>query len=95
MRTYIEHLRTKPEHTKNQIAFGVSAIVTFFIFMFWLSGQSISLSDSQEVAKKNESPFAAIGTMSANIIDAIKTGFGKNEVYVAPDIEVLPGGDKK
>ena len=59
--------------------------------MFWLSGQSISLSDSKEVAKKQESPFAAIGTMSANLIDAFKTGFGKREVYVAPDIEVLPG----
>lgn len=91
MRTYIEHLRTKPEHTKNQIAFGVSAVVTFFIFMFWLSGQSISLSDSGTVAKKEESPFKAIGTMSANLIDSIKVGFGKTEEYVAPDIEVLPG----
>lgn len=63
--------------------------------MFWLSGQSISLSDSKEVAKKEESPFAAIGTMSANIVDAFKTGFGKREVYVAPDIEVLPGSDRK
>lgn len=91
MRTYIEHLRTKPEHTKNQIALGVSAVITFFIFMFWLSGQSIALTDKKEVAKTKENPFQAIGSMSANIYDSIKTGFGAREVYVAPDIEVLPG----
>lgn len=91
MRTYIEHLRTKPEHTKNQIALGISAVFTFFIFMFWLSGQSIALTDKKEVTKAKESPFQAIGNMSANIYDSIKTGFGAREVYVAPDIEVLPG----
>ncbi len=96
MRTLIEHLKTKPEHTKNQIAFGVSAVATFFIFMFWLSGQTIALTDENTVAKKEkDGPLDSIGVMSANIIDSIKTGFGKTEVYIAPDIEVLPGDDKK
>jgi hypothetical protein len=91
MRTYIEHLRTKPEHTKNQIAVGISAVFTFFIFMFWLSGQNIALTDKKEVVKKDKGPIESITDMSANIIDSIKTGFGVREVYVAPDIEVLPG----
>lgn len=85
MRTYIEHLRTKPDHTKNQIAFGVSAVITFFIFMFWLSGQNISVTE-----KKQRGPVESIANMSANVIDSIRTGFGTKE-YVAPDIEVLPG----
>lgn len=95
MRTYIEHLKTRPEHTKNRIAFGVSAVFTFFIFMFWLSGQTIALSEEGEVAKEKSGPIESISNMSANLIDSIRVGFGKKEVYVAPDIEVLPGNDKK
>ncbi len=59
--------------------------------MFWLSGQNIALTDKKEVVKKDKGPIESITDMSANIIDSIKTGFGVREVYVAPDIEVLPG----
>lgn len=94
MRTYIEHLKEKPEHVKNNIALSVSAVITFFIFMFWLSGQSISLTEGKEVAKE-KGPIESVSALTANVVDAVKTGFGKREVYVAPDIEVLPGSDRK
>ena len=93
MRTYIEHLRTKPEHVRSNIAVMVSGVVTIFIFMFWLSGQNIFLNES-ETAKRESTPLQSLTSLSANVIDSFRTGFGVREVYVAPDLEVLPGKKK-
>lgn len=90
---YLDHIRRKPEHVRSHIALISSGVVTFFIFMFWLSGQNLFL-DTSEVATRKTTPLENISGMTASVIDSFKTGFGVQEVYVAPDIEVLPGKKK-
>ncbi len=93
MRTYLDHLRTKPDHVKSNIAMLASSVITLFIFMFWLSGQNLFLNEKQ-IAQKEKTPIETISALSANVIDSFRTGFGVREVYVAPDLEVLPGKKK-
>lgn len=88
MRTYIHHLKNKPEHTKNHIAFVISFVFTFFIFIFWLSSKNIFI--DKTVVEKESSPFESLSQTSANVINSIKKGFNFEKEYVVPDLEVVP-----
>lgn len=40
---FLEKLRARPEHHRKAIAFGISAIFTFFVFVGWSSTLNLSL----------------------------------------------------
>lgn len=105
--SYIEKLRDKPDHIKSQIAFGFSGVITFFIFMFWLSSffqvspsskdlaisqsQNTSGADSQIVSFNGS--FASVVKGVKELKDTILLGFGKMS-YEADDAIIVTDGEK-
>jgi hypothetical protein len=70
----LEKLRTKPDHIKRMIAFGVSGGITLVIFAFWVVSLSISAGGSNE----NSNTYASsagiaqspLSALSASVADA-------------------------
>ncbi len=75
MRRYIEHLRTKPNHTKKQIAFGVSSMVLIGIMTIWVATFSIrfpGLVINKEKKDADPTSQTASASSAANTFDTIK-----------------------
>ena len=69
---FLEKLRARPEHHRKMIAFGVSAVFTFFVFVGWSSTLNLStggINNNGVLADKNS------GTMNtsqtANLENAV------------------------
>ncbi len=52
MNNFIEHLKGKPEHHRRKYAFGLSAGLTAFIFMIWVS---VIVPSDVKLAQQSES----------------------------------------
>jgi len=93
--SYIEHLKTKPEHVKKQIAFGGAFGITVIIFAFWImSFTSIGKDTKQSVAHvvsqagtPAQSLTASVGGLFNDVKDLIVT---PRKVTYA-DVIVTPG----
>lgn len=96
MKTYhqhLRHLRTKPDHVKQRIAFVTSLGVSSIIFVFWIVSLSVGgVSTDAAVAKKADvnapSPFSSL---SASVSDAVGS-FGT--AFSGFFSSVFPGGEK-
>lgn len=95
IQSYIEHLKTKPEHTRKKIAFWSSFGITAVIFMFWLASfTSLGTNTQQAVAgavqragTPAQSLTASVGGFFSDIKDLIITP--RKVTYT--DIQVAPG----
>ncbi|MDQ3076661.1 MAG: hypothetical protein M3Q63_01225 [bacterium] len=75
MRRYIKHLRTKPDHTKKQIAFGVSSVALIGIMTIWVATFSIRFPGLVlDKEKKDADPKSqtASASSAANTLEKIK-----------------------
>ena len=94
IQSYIEHLRTKPEHIKKQIAFGGALGVTVIIFVFWIAsitgaGNNAGQAVASAVAKAGtpaQSLTASVGGLFGDIKDLFFTP--RKVTYV--DVQVTP-----
>lgn len=93
MRQTIENLRNKPKHVKNRISLSIASIVTFFIFMFWISSQNIFLNTGGVYnAQKEENTASALSSVKSAFVSV----FSSEDKYEATtSIEVLPGDKPK
>lgn len=93
--TYLQNLRSKPEHIKRRMAFWTSFGVTAIIFMFWLGsftaiGSSAGGSVAQavnSVSSPGTTLVASVGSFFTDIKDIV---FGPKKM-VYSSVEVLPG----
>jgi hypothetical protein len=95
IQSYIEHLKTKPEHIKSRIAFGSAFGITLIIFVFWFASvTSVGTSAQDTVAHAVsqagtpvQSLTASVGGFFSSIKDLI---FTPRKVTYA-DVQVTPG----
>ncbi|MBI5126479.1 MAG: hypothetical protein HZA80_01820 [Candidatus Taylorbacteria bacterium] len=102
MRRHLDTLRAQPQHVRKQVAFGASAIITFFVFMFWLSSGTV-FSSEKPVVVQNASA-TSTGPLTASVVGAwdsiaslpknIFRVFSNNHTYTAPPdvVEVVSEG---
>jgi len=95
IQSYIEHLRTKPEHIKKQIAFGSALGITVIILAFWVAsftgaGSNAGQAVANAVAKAGtpaQSLTASVGGFFGDLKDLVFTP--RKVTYV--DVQVTPG----
>jgi heme/copper-type cytochrome/quinol oxidase subunit 3 len=94
--SYIEHLKTKPEHVRRRFAFWSSLGTTGLIFVFWLAtyntiGSTSNAALAQQQVNRVETPnqtlTASVGHFFTDIRDMI---FTPKKIEYKP-IEVVPG----
>lgn len=94
--SYIEHLKTKPEHVRRRVAFWSSLGTTGLIFLFWLGtytavGTPKNAAIAQQQVDRAETPTqtltASVGHFFTDIRDMI---FTPKKIEYKP-IEVVPG----
>ncbi|MEK7646603.1 MAG: hypothetical protein AAB381_02830 [Patescibacteria group bacterium] len=94
--SYLEHLRTKPDHIKKRIAFWSSFTFTAIVFMFWIGSFSAlgSSPAGQKVADvfdarytPAQSLIAGVGSLFETLRDSI---FGVKKVEFST-VEVIAG----
>lgn len=75
MKSYIAHLRTKPDNHRKRFAFGMSAAITAVIALFWVTSFSYfnNAASNTEVARANSanSPLNVIRRNMAGAYEAI------------------------
>ena len=95
IQSYIEHLRTKPSHIRNRIAFGSAFGITFIIFAFWIAsytsaGQNAGQAVANAVVKAGtpaQSLTASVGGFFGDLKDLVFTP--RKVTFV--DVQVTPG----
>ncbi len=95
LESYIENLRSKPDHVKKRYAFWTSFGVSFVIFAFWLgsfsSWGSASSSAVATVVNKAGSPgqslIAGVGSFFGDMKNMV---FGAKKVKYT-SVEIVPG----
>lgn len=83
MKTYhqhLQHLRTKPDHVKQRIAFVTSLSISAIIFVFWIVSLSVGgISTDTVAAKKAEvnapSPFSSLSASVSDAVGSLGTAF--------------------
>ena len=96
VQSYLEHLRTKPDHIKRRIAFWTSFSFTAIVFMFWIGSFSAlgSSPAGQQVAAVFDARYtpaqslvAGVGSLFETLRDSI---FGAKTVTFST-VEVIAG----
>lgn len=93
--TYLENLRSKPEHVQKRYAFWTSFGLTAIIFVFWISSFSVSNSTARGVVAKavekaggpGSSMIAGVGNFFVDVKEMI---FGTKKI-VYKEVEVRAG----
>ena|SRR3989338_3709068 len=93
--SYIEHLRTKPEHVRKRISFWSAFGITAVIGLFWMGAFSTFTNTTQstvaQVVNRAETPaeslVASVGGFFHDVRDLI---FGA-KIVKFETLEVLPG----
>jgi hypothetical protein len=93
--SYVEHLKTKPEHVRRRIAFLGSLGTTALIFTFWLASYTAVGTQAQgAMAKAVDRVETPAQTLTASVgdffIDVKEMFFAPKKVEYKP-IQVLPG----
>jgi hypothetical protein len=93
--SHIEHLKTKPEHIKKQIAFWSAFGITFVIFAFWVAsytaaGKNAEQSVTHAVAQAG-SPAQSLVASVGGFFGDIKDLMFKPRTVTYTDIQVTPG----
>ncbi|OHA89138.1 MAG: hypothetical protein A2653_02925 [Candidatus Zambryskibacteria bacterium RIFCSPHIGHO2_01_FULL_43_25] len=82
----IDRLREKPEHHRRRVAYGISALITIFIFVVWLSvhipggSAPVVAQAPTETEESSESPFETLSRGVASVYEAIKGMSGDEEI---------------
>ncbi|MFA6404465.1 MAG: hypothetical protein WCW03_00435 [Candidatus Paceibacterota bacterium] len=95
IQSYIENLRTKPEHVRRRHAFWYSFGVTFVIFAFWISSWTTLGNTTKGVVTKAvdkvetpaQSLIAGVGSFFVDIKDIV---FGPKKIIYS-EVEAVPG----
>ena len=100
----LEKLRTKPDHVKRRIAFGVSFCVSLVILMFWVSSLTIASNDyitqgeADALAAASTSPTvpaSPLNSFTASVFDAfssLKGLFASSVTKPSDVIEIYAAG---
>ncbi len=95
LETYLEKVRSKPEHVKKHISFWTSFGLTAIIFAFWVSSFGVFRNAAggdvaatvRNAATPGQSLVAGVGSFFTDIKELI---FGAKKVTYS-SVEVLPG----
>lgn len=99
MKTYIEHLRSKPDSHRKKVAFGTSTAITALIAVFWVTSFSYFNGDRSnvEIARRNNdnSPIKVIRRGLAGAYESItgsRVEFVKDQDVATstPSLEYVP-----
>lgn len=85
----IEKLRRKPDAEKRRITIGVSAGITFVIFLIWVfvTIHNISaLGSNVDESADTPSPFAQIGSSFSKVFDSISNIINKADTVIPKNI---------
>jgi len=93
--SYLENLRSKPDHEKKKFAFWTSFSFTMLIFAFWLASftSTVGLSNSaiaetiEKAGSPTESLIAGVGGFFGGIVDY----FFSPKVIEYSELEVVAG----
>lgn len=67
----IEKLHKKPEYTRRQVAFGLSAAITSVIFLIWLSVLIYAPSE-EKIAVSSDSPLTPLASIRAIALEGLQ-----------------------
>jgi hypothetical protein len=93
--SYIDHLRTKPEHVRRRIAFWTSAGTTALIFMFWIASYTAlgtnARNSAAQVADRFDSPSETLTASVGAFFEDVRDMFWSPKKVEYKPVEVLPG----
>ncbi|MEO8637732.1 MAG: hypothetical protein ABI430_02425 [Candidatus Taylorbacteria bacterium] len=72
MSTLIENLKAKPKKTRKRIALGLSSLITFAIFLFWMAALPSRVSQSSYA---DVTPFKNLQSNVAGVVGAFQDSF--------------------
>lgn len=95
LQSYLENLRSKPDHIKSRIAFWTSFGITAVIFVFWLAtvtglSNTATQAISNVVEKAGSPSQSLVASVGAVFVDIKEALFSPKKVNYST-IDIVPG----